>query len=461
MEKLRYRFDTRLKPAEIVEIINQYKANEVPRINDLTAYSRGDNPFILSRTLPSSSPQNRVPSPYGRRIASVVSSYMYLPGLITYNSDEEQQFDQLAEIFKENEEPLESYRIGWQATVQGVGYELFYNEGTGLVNTSLGAGFTQTEPLFVRVPVKEVIPIYGYEVDSKINAFIRFYTIKQDEAEYIDVYYSDEVVHYVRDKDKTSLTSLGSQKHGYNRPPLVVYDNNDDMMGDFASVVPLIDAYDVLTSDSMNEFDRFAQAYLVLKGIALTPEEAQEVKNKRAFNLLNKDDSVSFLTKPIEVEFIEFMTKHVRSEIYSGAGVPNLDDYKWGGSASGETIGKFIYMMELVTGVKEAYFKRGLWDRIDMLMRYAGIDGDAHDINIVMNRNDPDKSLLFAELFAKYSGHVSQQTLLANFADFVPDVEVELALLAEEKDTGFAFDLDDESEEEEDEVEEQAGEDRD
>ncbi len=454
MEKLRFRFDGRIAPGDIVDIIDGFRANEVPRINGLTDYSKGNNPPILERQLPVASPQNKVPTPYGRRITSIVSSYMYLPGLISYNSENDELFNSLSDVFMMNEEPLESYRIGWQATVQGVGYELFYSEGLDRVNTILGPGTGRknTEPLFIRVSVNGVIPIYDYAIDSKITAFIRFYTIKQDEAEYIDVYYSDVIEHYVRKAAATSIRKTGEQSHGYDRPPLVVYDNNDDMMGDFSAVVPLIDAYDVLTSDSMNEFDRFAQAYLIFKGMSLSPEDVETIKYKRAFNV-DADGAVTFLTKPIEVEFIQFMTEHLRGEIHRGSGIPNIDDFKWGGGASGETIGKFIYLMELVTGIKEAHFKHGLWDRISMLMGYLKLPGDAHDIGIVMNRNDPDKSLLLAELLKKYSGHVSQRTLLENFADFVDDVDEELVQLAEEKDAAFTPDLDEPAEDTEEEDE--------
>ena len=454
MEKLRYAFTDRLTTEEIAKIVEDYKESIVPQVVDRKEYSKGNNTAILTRTLPVGSPQNKVPSPYGRRITSIVSSYMYLPGLITYNSEDQAYLEAILDIFKANEEPLESYRLGWQSTVQGVGYELFYNEGVGATTTLVDKqpGFDATAPLFVRVPVEETIPIYDFAIDPVLQAFIRFHT--EDKREVVEVWYATDKLTYERKSESASLGPLDEQVHGYGRPPLVVYENNDDMIGDFSSVMQLIDAYDVLTSDSMNEFDRFAQAYLIFKGMSLSPDDLDQLKAKRAFNLLNADDSVSFLTKKIETEFIQFMTEHIRAEIHRGSGIPDLDDYKWGGSASGETIGKFIYMMELVTGIKEAYFKRGLWDRIAMLTEYGGWDADPHDIDIVMNRNDPDKSLLLAELMEKYSGHISQRTLLANFADFITDVDAELVLLAEEKDAAFAFDLDDEPEEPEEEEEE-------
>ena len=451
MEKLRYKIEEdRLEPKEIVEIVDGYKDNVVPEVRLKTEYSKGNNPTILERVLPQGSPQNKLPVPYGRRIVNLVTSYMYLPGLVTYGSKTNQAyFDKLKQIFDYNKEDLETYKIGWQTTVQGVGYEIFYVEGIGPELTAIDhkIGYRGTMPRFVKVPVEETIPIYNFDIIPELQAFIRFYTEGEDDndIEHIHVYYSDVVEEYVRDntqKGRQGLSLVGEQPHGFDRPPLVVYENNEDMIGDFAAVVPLINAYDVLMSDSMNEFDRFAQAYLVAKGFTITEEEAEKMKYSRAFSLLNPEDSLEFLTKPIEVDFIKHQAEELRAEIHRGSGIPNLDDYKWGSNASGETLDKWIYLMELFTGIKEAYFKEGLRKRIEMITTYMGLTDDPADIDVVMNRNDPDKSMLLADLMEKYTGHVSDQTLLENFADFVDDVEEELARLKEEQQEKAEVDLD-------------------
>ena len=436
MEKLRYKFSGRLTPDEIIEIVDTYKRDVVPEVEERNDYAKGNNPAILNRKLPTSAPNNQVPVPYARRIVSLISSYMFLPGLITYGTETSQPyFDALKEIFDYNKEPLETYRIGWQTTVHGVGYEMFYNEGMEAEPTLIDnqTGFINTMPRFEKVPIAETIPVYDFEIIPNLQAFIRFYTIEAEETEYIHVYYDDVKIDYLRKKDQRGLLKDGEQAHGYDRPPLVVYENNEDLMGDFSAVRPLIDAYDVLMSDSMNEFDRFAQAYLVAKGFTIEEADVDKLKHKRAFSLLNNEDSIEFLTKPIEVEFIKFISEQLRGEIHRGSGIPNLDDFKWGGGASGETIDKFIYLMELFTGIKEAYFRDGLKRRIEVLTAYSALDGDPDEIDIVMNRNDPDKSTLLADLLGKYAGHVTERTLLENFADFVDDVDAEIEALKAEK----------------------------
>ena len=177
MEKLRYKFEDRLDEKDIVDIIDDYKENVVPAVRLRKDYSKGNNPTILSRILPAGSPQNKLPVPYGRRITNLITSYMFLPGLITYGTKIRQgYFDELKKIFDYNKEELQTYKIGWQTTVQGVGYEIFYVEGIDPELTAIDnkLGYRGTMPRFAKVPVEETIPIYDFDIIPKLQAFIRF-----------------------------------------------------------------------------------------------------------------------------------------------------------------------------------------------------------------------------------------------------------------------------------------------
>jgi SPP1 family phage portal protein len=134
------------------------------------------------------------------------------------------------------------------------------------------------------------------------------------------------------------------------------------------------------------------------------------------------------------------MSELIRGEIHRQSGIPNLEDYD-GAGASGKTLTKFIYMMELFTDPKEAYFKQGLIDRIDCLNRILTIQGkglDLSDIHVIMNRNRPDASLEQAEIFEKYDGRISRKTLIENFADFVDNADEEMEQLKAEKEENLA-----------------------
>ncbi len=411
----------------ILKLVKDFSNNDLrKKIRDNNLYFKGYDVHIERRQLPDDSgPDNRISVSYARRIINTIAGYMYKPGLVQYISDNQAYLELLTQVFDENREEIRTEQIGKQASIQGVGYEYHWVD-------------KDATPRFCKLPADEVIPIYDFAVDPEVWAFIRFY--RRDD--YTSVWFYDAIEsreYQIREiEKKETLVLINRIEHFYGLVPLVVYKNNEEQIGDFDSARELIDAYDTLISDSMNEFDRFAWAYLILKGMSLTKENAEKVKRLRIFENLTDEQGVSFLTKTIDTAFIKHMADTLRAEIHRQSGIPNLDDYTFGGSASGETLSKFIYLMELFTDPKESYFKEGLYRRIELITAVLSkVDttniGEPRDIEIIMNRNKPDNSLEQAQIFQAYAGHISEQTLIENFADFVPDAVEEMARLEAEK----------------------------
>lgn len=402
----------------ILDFVKHYQQNYLDNLE----YAEGRNPKILRRMLPDASgPDNRVPVSYGRRIINLVTGYMFKPGLVQYGIEDETYQANLQDVFLANSEPIKTAQLGKQTSIHGVGYEYHYVDA----NTAM--------PRFVKLPAPEVVPIYSKDLEPEVLAFARFVG---DGDNYDITLVDDKIIReYTMPKEGGSMVQTGDEiRHFYGRCPLAVYRNNEEMLGDFDPVEPLIDAYDVLVSDSLNEFDRFAWAYLLLKGMALSQENAEKLNRLRMFENLEDTGDVSFLTKEIDSEFIKFMTDLIRSEIHRQSGIPNLEDYD-GAGASGKTMTKFIYLMELFTDPKESYFVEGLRRRLELIntiLNIQGRGGDPMDVDVIMNRNAPDNSKEQAEIFQLYAGFVSQKTLLENFADFVDNPDEEIDRLQEE-----------------------------
>ena len=68
------------------------------------------------------------------------------------------------------------------------------------------------------------------------------------------------------------------------------------MTGDFEKVISLIDAYDKMESDSLNDFEYFTDCYLALYGFTADSEDIQEMKEKRVL-LMDEGTSAEWLVK--------------------------------------------------------------------------------------------------------------------------------------------------------------------
>ena len=140
--------------------------------------------------------------------------------------------------------------------------------------------------------------------------------------------------------------------------PVVAYYLGDERMGLIKPVIGLIDCYDMLISDSMNEFDRFANAYLIMKRFGITDPmkkkepnaisaALQNLKKYRIMEHLDKDADIKFLTKDIPYGFIQFMTDLVKNQIHIQSHVPDFAVEKFSG-ASGIAIQRLLSYYETV-----------------------------------------------------------------------------------------------------------------
>jgi len=431
--------DNRLTEDQITDYVTHFDSTY---IDENRKYAKGENPTIINRDAPENTgntPDNKVPMSYARKIVNTVVGYMYKPGLIFYSTKKSKYLKELNRIFDLNHEPLKTALLGKQSSIYGAGYELHYTDSENSPN-----------PRFCKVDIREIVPLYDYSIEPQLIAAIRFYDIANADGgktTKIQVYYSDRVQYCEMTSGGGGFKLLDEKEHYYKQVPLVVYYNNEDEAGDFDMVKKLIDANDVLMSDSLNEFDRFAWAYLILKGLSLQDEDAENIKEKRVLELPSGvENDIKFLTKEIPSEFIEFMSGWIRKEIHKQSHVPDfLDNAQTGDSLSGVAISKLLYDFEFIAATKEAYFKEGLYKRLELINTILNIrDGKSeimNEIQIVMKRNIPQNDKENAEIFSAYDGRgISKETLIDNFANFVDDAKEEMKKYEAEQ--GEIVDLD-------------------
>jgi SPP1 family phage portal protein len=411
-----------LTEEQIVSLVTTHRAK---RFTDNMRYYRGENPTISDRVLPVvNAPNHKLPVSYARKIIRTVVGYMYKPGLVTYNVDDEAYLDLLMSVFKANNEDTKTSAMGRQASIQGVGYELHYVAG-------------DRTPRFAKVPATDMTVVHSWDIEPEMLAALRFFRRTNDGTD-IEVYYSDRVdMFFLPDRANykdAKLQAKGTEAHEYEAVPVVVFENNEEQVGDFEPVRSLIDAYDILLSDSMNEFDRFAWAYLILKNVKTPEGEEDKVKFRKIIELFDEGEA-SFLQKDIPSDYIRFMSEWIRKEIHKQTHVPDFTDSTLGTEMTGAAIDRLFYDFEFVAADKEDRFRDGLKRRIKLvnaiLRKTQGIV-EADDVEIMMGRNKPQMLSELGQTGQFYLGRVSDQTWLENFAPFVENAEEELDSMAGE-----------------------------
>lgn len=222
--------------------------------------------------------------------------------------------------------------------------------------------------------------------------------------------------------------------------PIAIYKNNEEEQGDFEQVISLIDAYDKMESDSLNDFEYFVDAYLALYGFTAEPEDIQQMKENRVL-LMDEGTSAEWLIKSTSDTHIENIKNRIDADIHKFAKCPNMADKEFASNASGVAIKYKLLGTENKVSIKERKFKRGLQQRLELLANINGILRDGFDwraIDIIFTRNIPANDSDIANVVNTLSDIVSKETLLAQIP-FVDDVQAELDRLDKEKEENPYF----------------------
>jgi len=449
---------------DILKALEEYEKKTIPKLDKLWRYYKADNPKIVDRESPDkNNPDNKTVVSYGRKLVNTFQGYAYRPGYITYKSENEKYIDELHLTFRKNNERVKTSRVGRDTGVYGVAYERLYLEAErdALLSADGAVMGDKTEVRFVNVDPRQMIVYYDYAPEPRKVLAIYFFRVDDDHYK-VEAMYPNQRVFYDRDKSGGQqgwkLTETKTETNNFGEVPVVDYFMGDERIGIIEPVVSLIDDFDLLTSDSMNEFDRFSNAYLLLKGFTLTSQAQREsgsfssalakLKRRRIFENLKDTDDAKFLLKDTPTAFIVFLADLVREEIHKQSHVPDFMSEKLGGDISGVAVARLMFDFENLVSSAEGDFDIALMERIRLITLIydkanRGTNGEPADVSISHKRNVPQNVKEFAEIadIMKRAGFSAELIAEMMPDDIIPDPQVELDRQKGERNSMFGDDV--------------------
>ena len=421
-----------MSPTIIEYLIKQFKMNELPRLQNLEGYYKGNNAILQRQMIDITKPNNKVPNPYANYISDMYTGY-FAGKPVTYSGEEDNVVEELGLILDYNDEADENSEIAKDASIYGRAYEMLY------VDANSATRFKKVNP-------KEVICVYDDTIEGDMLFAIRFYSgtdiLGENPYSTAEVYSNFEVATYKGNEDFTNFILQEAHSHYFALVPFIEYKNNDDMIGDYELVVPLIDAYDKLGSDSLNDFEYFTDSYLGLTGMefptnvdgTLDTTVIQSMKENRLL-LIPEGGSAGFITKQVNDAQIENLKTRIDSDIHKFSRCPALTDKEFAGNSTGVAMKYKLMGFENTAAVKERKFKKGLQKRIELISNIMTLTSSAFDyrgIQIIFTRNIPSNTTELADMINKLRGLVSDETLIA-LLPFITDIQAELDKVAEDE----------------------------
>lgn len=374
-------------------------------------------------------PNNRIANPYASLITHTLVGY-FMGEPVSYISEDDAILQELQMIFEYNDEADENSELAKMASIYGVAYELLYMEQED-------EGMGRPMLRFHILDTRECIPIYDDTIEHNLIYFIRYYTVKDvgtnKEQLVVELTTDKETVRY-EGTIANSLNFVESIPHYFGMVPVATYKNNEELIGDFEPVLSLIDAYDVMESDTVNDFAYFVDAYLALYGFTAEPEDIIKMKENRVL-LMDEGTNAEWLIKNTDDQNVENMKIRLDKDIHKFSHCPDMSDENFAGNSSGVAIQYKLLGTENLISIKERKFKRGLQQRLELISMIQGLMGSNFDwrsIDIQFRRNIPANLTELAQMISALDGIVSNETLLSQIP-FVDDVQAELEKLAEQK----------------------------
>ena len=417
---------TELTIQYIEKYLEAFRSIYLPSLLKNEAYYLGKNPTIMNRTFEDSSkPNNKIASGWGKYIITQISGYFGGKPVVVDSTD--QSLLQEIEYFDRNNDTI-SKNMTLSKYVSEFGYcaEILYMDDDKNIYT---------------LPQKptSIFPIYSESSPDKLLYAIRFYdtydVLTGNVITYVDVYTETNIKHY-KTSNTTNLAFIDEITHYFKEVPVIFYYNNDDLTSDTQAVHSEIDCYDLALSDDTNFREEINDSYLIFTNTNLDNEDIMTMKKAKVIQIESSMDgqqaSVNFLNRDANDTQAENFKSRLENDIKTFSFVKDIESAKSHTTATSAQIG--LLGIEQICTIKEAYFRKALLKRYELLINYLAITKTQYDINTVsltFVRNLPQDLTVIGDIVSKMNGVVSKKTLLKQIP-FVSDIDEELSQIESE-----------------------------
>lgn len=399
----------------------------------LEAYYKNDN--SINKTIKADGKANhKVSHPFCHQLVSTMVGY-FASEPVQFDLNNEQVKTQLDDFLKYNDFDRVFTKVITDSCIYGVGSMMTFIDAKGLVR-------------FASVDPKELIVIVNNDVLGDIHTVIRHWECESNDdkrVRYVEVYTEDKVRKFYMEDEELLGTEI-VEEHFFGDVPFTLFYANAEQMSIFERVIPLVDAYDLLESETLNLVSDLTDAILLIAGVELDDDMIAQVNQMRLLNVSDTNENnvdVRYITKDAPTN--EEAKQRIHDDIFSLSMIPDVNSKDFGQALSGTALKLRLASMEFLAGLMEGYSKLGLrrlvelWCNVNSLMGGVDTDEVIKDLSIRMTRNTVSNEAEEIANAIQLSTLISKESVLGLLSSFIPDVQVELDRLAEEKEENISF----------------------
>lgn len=427
--------ETEISAALIKKAID-FCLEQKERYDRLDNYYGGQHDILLRNKPDEVLMNNKVLVNHAKYITDVATGYL-LGNPVDYQVNDGIDIEPILDAYKAQTMENLDFEIAKECSIFGHKYEYIYSN-------------EDAEPRSVALDVRNTLIIYDNSMVHNKMYGLHFRPVfdeskkgnKNPDHFEVLVGTKSEVIKYELKGD--GLTEVSREQHFFDDVPFVEYKNNGELSGDFEPVMSLIDAYNLIQSDRVNDREQLVDAILCFYGMTFDQEQMAQLKTYRALSNIPADGKVEYLTKTINEGDVDVLRKNIEQDIHKISMVPNMSDENFVGNASGVALRYKLLTFEQMVKNKERYFEKSLMERFHLynnfLIRKSEMaEVPVEEVDAVFKRNLPSNDLETSQMIVNLRGLVDDELLAAQLS-FVDDASETVAIAKEEEEKSMPTD---------------------
>lgn len=404
---------------EFLENAIELKEKEAKKYSKLEKYFNNDEDILNKNRMLPESANNKILANYARYITTLnVGYFMSEPvnySVIDLPGTEEEGIDisPIIDVYKKNTILEVDKANSSKLSKYGKCYELIYiNEDTEIRSKSINP---QNAVIFKMRNLEETEALGMYFINNDKESLLYLYTVQNNLV-------------VKRAGGVYEVTSI--EPNRFNEIPLIEIKNNEEETGDFENITSLIDAYNKIMSNDVDNIEEFVDSILVVQGDTkpMTLEQSRILRESRAMSIEN--GTVNYLTKTLDENGLTIALRRLAQDIHKFSFTPDMSDENFAGTQSGVALEFKLLPFELHMKTKQAQYTKALKKRFKIYNIFLNILSnvkliDLENVKIEFVRGLPKNDMEVADMITKLQGIVTDKTLISKLS-FIDDVEAEI-----------------------------------
>ena len=394
----------------IIKAVEELRKRQ-DRFKQLRDYYIGDQPILYRSMESDAAKNNKLVNNFCSYIADICADYL-LGNPVDYQTPEGLDIDKIMELYTDQGMSDVDSDIALDAGIYGVAYDLTFTD-------------EKSTPQTVQIDTRNTLMAYD---DSVLHRELFAITCadettgkgdKKKTTGQITIYTRSEIITGRLDDDK--WVEDKRTRHFFGEVPVTVYRNNKNAIGTFEPVISLVDAYNTIQSDRVNESEQLADAILMLKNFTLDDNNQELLREKRLLTSVPADGDAKYITKPQNESDSDILKKSIADDIHKFSKTPNLSDQNFVGNSSGVALSYKLLAFEEATKTRERHMEKGLKKRLRLYWNFQNklaLQDNSEKrteigkVDVIFNRALPKNDYETSQMINNLKGIVKSEILV-------------------------------------------------